>query len=661
MSKFVTRGELPGAVSSALAGQSIVKNVGGQPPDSAGNVSLTKTKFSGMTIPIFKTLNGLDNLGSTLPATAFALGTGGGLISSSSGSTASGYRYLPRAVDDARYTRTDWLIDWDPSESSASITVGLGISGGTTQINIANSGGNVVVTLYNASGSTVTTSAALTGRQTFSLSIATGNGGLTESAHVLSSHSAFTQTNPFRQPTYQYQRMPVTRLDVAYFATNATSSRIVGWLHNSNSLDGDPAGTLLTQTCILHASGTPYISGTAPNVENESIIVLPPRSLLSTPLKALLFFHGRTDVYSGAINDTNGDNGYTSEAMLAQGYAYIAQTGGQSNTNREADWWGNPTGLSRMKQLYDVYAANVTNVGKLYLMGWSMGGVCALNWYRQYPGTVACIEMATPVTDLEDSAPTYGVQINATLKASCNAAYQCYWISQVASNLNNDPASDNGTNWRRASQPGALPDVGFRCYQVTTTSAAVSTANQQIAVASSANIPIGSYVYFRGSLQQRRVIQRATGAPNTLTFDAPATCLNGEPVCIVPTLPDGTPDPTAVDFQWASNRTAAWSSGTTYALGVVPVLENTAHPELDIKPWNPMRCPEVYNVPIHIGVAGDGTPTGNDGILANAMMFAFRDAVNAIYPGTVTMYIGSGSHVSGGQTPADTLAFFNSN
>jgi pimeloyl-ACP methyl ester carboxylesterase len=615
----------------------------------------TLRKDFGLLIPAFKTVNKFDNISGTLSATQLAIHSSGtGLISATGGTNADGYLKLPAEIEARNATRTDWLVAWDTTESTASITLGIGDAATGYMITIANTGGNVVVTF--PSGAAVT--GALTGTVNLSVSIATGNMGITCSVHVLGTPAALATNNPYRVPVFEYVKNVKTRLWHSYFKSNTTTSKIVGFLHNMKNWNGDPTGQLLTRTMLINAAGWTGLGGgsTLFLSEHDNMIIIPERTNTTTPLKVAHFFHGRTLTYKSIIDTTIADNAETGRQLLAAGYAIIATTGGAGNTNVEADYWGNPTGLGRASEVYDVLQNNITNVGKEYLIGWSMGGISASNYTRMNPDRVAAVWLCCPVLDLEETGNASAIQINTTLKSSLDAAYMNWYYSLVASNTA-DPQTDGGTNWKQVSDPGCLPSIGIRNYTVTTVASA-QTNQSTIPLTSGTRFYPGDYVFFKWSGQLRQVVYQGTGVPNSIALDAQVTVAASEPVSLI--RPDGK---VGYDFVWCNRPITEWSAGT-FGQNVY-VRRKSAHPELDVRPYNPTRFADFYaeiSVPFHIMVGGDGTSTGNDGILNNSQMFAFASAVNAIKAGVVTMIAGSGGHISAGNLSySDTLSLFNAN
>jgi hypothetical protein len=634
---------------------------------AAGGTSSTVAP-SQVVIPVFRTLGGLDNLGAAI-GTALALHASGGLISSVSGTAASGYLGLPREPSAHRVSRTDFLLDWDTAEAGATVRFGLGAVGDGYTVQIANSGGNVVVTHYDRAGATVTHSGPLTSRASLSVSLAVANGIMTTSVHLLDTSQTLEDTNPWLGPALAWRHTNAQMRPHAYVQTNAISSRIIGYLHNPDSIDGDATGALLTRTAVMHAASAAWNSSgmsTPPYMDTESIIVMPERASLSTALKCMWFFHARTGYMTDALVYpapalSGGRAAWdATRSLLAAGYAYVAIQGGPGVNNAHSDWWGNSNGLEKCRNLLDWLRSNVSNVGKAYLVGWSMGGVCAANFAKMQRGAVSAAYLITPVTDLEDSVPTYGVQISAGLKPSLDAAYARYWISQANTNLGNTPSADTtATWWRPVSAPGGMPDAAWRSGAVTTTSAA-TTSGAYADVSSAAVIQPGDYVCMQVSGIVKRVAYKALGLPNRLQFDGPITCKSGERVALLQYGP-GTSRPSSYgsDYYWVDGYMRTYSGGGTFGLGDI-VRANTATPALDVKPYNPIRTPEAFSPDMYwrIGVAGDGTQAGNDGILGNDMMYRFRDAINAVYPGRASIYAGSGAHVQGGFTAADMISFF---
>lgn len=617
---------------------------------SLQNIAVARRAY-GIVVPAFKSVGKFDNLSASLPATLLAIHSSGtGLVSSTAGTIALGYIRLPQEVTGFNITRSDCLGSYDMSETNRWMTFSLGDTATGYKINIYDSAGYWVIKWPSAA----TTKAAMTGTISFSVSFTTGNGGVTASVSVLGLPT-LTGANPFRVPVFEYNKLIKTKLFYAGFATSATTSKITGFLHNKGGWDGDPLGQLLTQTVVLNGAGTAYPTASG-SVEHENIIIIPSRSNLATPLKVVNFFHGRTQLHTSFIDVTIADSGSTARTLLNAGYAIIATSGGSSSWPQERDYWGNDAGIDRAGQTFDAINTNVKNIGKEYGIGWSMGGVSATNYIRRYPERVAALDLSCPVLDLEETGNSFAIQTNSTLKSSTDAAYNSWYISLVASNTA-DPQTDNGTNWRQVSGPGELPFVGVRNFTITTVGTA-ATANSTVALASGTRVYPGDVIYFKYSGQTRTIVNQATGVPNSVTLDAPITVAVGDPVSIV--RPDGR---SGYDFRWLNRPNLEWTAGT-YGADVFN-KRKSAHPELDVKPYNPANFYDLYaqlNVPIRITVGGDGTSTGNDGILNNAPMFAFRDGVNALRAGVVTLVAGSGSHITVGNISASgTLSLFNAN
>lgn len=629
--------------------------------------------FQGTVVPVFQTVASFDNLGAAL-GNPFCVASGGGLVACTQGTLASGYRRLPREANTSRVTRTDWQVIWDPTDTTGTVTLGIGLSTGLYNVTLSNTASGTMQAVFAGNGAgTTTTVAGVVGTSplTLTVSVVTGNGGVTLS--VLPQGAQIAQAAPDPWLTYQsvWQKMIQPRVTAAYFANSSATSKIMGWLHNSNGLDGDPNGVLLTRTVARNLAGfpNPFLTSTAilSNTSHENLIVIPERANPGIPLKAVMFFHGRTSYAPTDFTQVPGTSvpGETTDAtavaLEAAGYAIVADQGGNGFTNLFADYWGNIRGTTYAKETLDSFTKNVFNAGKVYALGQSLGGDGSLNFIRQYPNVIAAAYEATPAIDLNDTSCPLGLNCaGGTLQASINNAYQVIYVSQVGGNIGNNPITDSGANWQILAEAGANPDVGGISWSKTTVATA-TTNNANVPVASGVGFAPGDYVYFENSRLMRRIVYGASGAPNTLVLDSPVTVLVGDVVRRITKQSNGAPDPNSVDFSWA-NPTFGWVAGTTYASGAI-VFGPSNNEFNDEIAWNPQRNPESFGVtPIDIGIAGDGTCTGNDGFLANATMCAFADAVNAIYPSMVTEthYAGTNGsgHVSQAMVPANIIAFF---
>lgn len=116
--------------------------------------------------------------------------------------------------------------------------------------------------------------------------------------------------------------------------------------------------------------------------------------------------------------------------MLAQaGYLVLAVDHGGVAT------WSNATTMSRVDDAY-TYVMNLgAKSGKVGVMGWSMGGLTALNWIKRNPTKISCAWIWSPVSDLTwaRSNVTWGPEIT-TAYPSGSAGY----------NVADEPASWRG-------------------------------------------------------------------------------------------------------------------------------------------------------------------------------------------------------------------------
>ncbi|GAB3317962.1 hypothetical protein GCM10027299_09380 [Larkinella ripae] len=639
----------------SLLGPGDIPSVGG---GGSTNLAVLQKSF-GILIPAFRTANKFDNIGGSLSSpqlTVHASGTG--LVSGTGGSNADGYLKLPQEITARSTTRTDWRISFDMTESgSPAITVGVGEAANGYMITLAKSGSNLVVT--QPSGATVT--GALSGTVNISVSIATANGGVTSSVQVLGTPTSLTSTsNPLRVPVFEWARLTKNRQWYAYFKTNTTSSRIVGFLHNQAGWDGDPTGQLLTRTMVVNAVGAIGNSSTL-DPDHESMIILPERSSLTTAQRVVQYFHHKGGFYNTILSTSVLDAGETARQILLAGYALIATTGGMStNTLAETENWGNPEAVGKASEVFEKLQANVRNLGKEYLLGTSMGGGWALNYTRRNPERIGAIWLSCPAVNFEETG-TGSIQANSGLKQSLDLAYSSWYISLVASNTA-DPQTDGGTNWRQVSSPGALPELGVRLATQTTVNGAVSNS-ATVVLAATTKVFAGDWVYFKLAGQLRQVTH-TSAASTSIFLDAPVTLVTGD---LVSVLREPATNSVGYEFNWVQrNRNVQWTAGTYGAGGFRK--RASAVPELDIRPHNPARYADFYaslNVPITIMVPTGGS-SANDGILNLAPMYQFRDDVNALRTGLVTLVVGtSAAHLAAGTFKATgtngTVDTFNAN
>jgi hypothetical protein len=602
--------------------------------------TVTARNNFGLIIRAFTAANKFDNLGAALSATPLAIhSSGSGLVSSTPGTDADGYVKLPREMSLDNRGRAGVPLTIDTTASGENITVALGnaANGAVVTISIGASG-SVSATVL---GTTVT--GTLSGTVNMWVDFATGNQTLTPSVHLLGAPAALAVGNPWRTPIYGSSTGYLPNLAHIYLKTNATSSRIMGLLHNATSWDGDPQGLLLGRTMLINPAGIPG--------DHDSYIIVPDRADPSVALKSALFFHQKDGLLTANINaatGTAGDAGETARQLLAAGYALLATNGGAAATYlTETNWWGNPMGLNRSHEVYTALTEGIRNTGKLYLIGWSMGGVCALNYLRAFPGLVGAVYLSCPVVDLEETG-TNSVQGTTSLKSSLDTAYAAWYYSLIASNAA-VPATDDGTSWRQVSDPGGLPHPGYLAPAKTT---ATSASPPNLTLASNVGYLPGDIFLKRAGkgVRLRSFNQGNTTIVGISPSLATSDVTSGEPVGILGTR--------GYDSAWVGRSNLVYAASTQgqytfqkqYGANVVN----------NYRPHNPMRFADYYaalGVAIRIRTAG--ARSANDGILNNEPMYAFADAVNAKAAGLVVITAGTGGHIATDSMSAtDTLSWF---
>lgn len=144
-----------------------------------------------------------------------------------------------------------------------------------------------------------------------------------------------------------------------------------------------------------------YLAG-----EGELFITSRIHRLGETGRLGIIALHGRG---ANGLTWSPGWSGGDHVAELANDFIILSPDAGGTLT------WGNNTAMSAIDAAYTYLRGTLGANGstKIGLMGWSMGGLNALNWLKRNPEKVACTWLWSPMTNLGAAqAGAYTAEIN---------------------------------------------------------------------------------------------------------------------------------------------------------------------------------------------------------------------------------------------------------
>lgn len=151
---------------------------------------------------------------------------------------------------------------------------------------------------------------------------------------------------------------------------------------------------------------------------NEGSLYLRRAGLRSGEGKGIICLHGRggTCLQFAPFGVRDFAPGYFAQLLAMEGYRVLAidDMGGSA--------WGNVDALARIDDAYAYLMAQGATPGEIGLMGWSMGGMAALNWIARNKVKVGGAYLWCPATNLDyfHASPTYAAEINAAYPSYAN-------------------------------------------------------------------------------------------------------------------------------------------------------------------------------------------------------------------------------------------------
>jgi dienelactone hydrolase len=183
----------------------------------------------------------------------------------------------------------------------------------------------------------------------------------------------------------------------------------------------------MSEVVIEKANG--YAGASYPN---EGSLFMYRRNQPAGEGPGIICLHGRGGTCLQYVAHTARDfaPGWGAYLLAREGYRVLAidDMGGAA--------WGNQTSTDRINDaIAYLQSTGGAKAGKVGIMGWSMGGIAALNWLDQNPVKHACSWLWCPATDLDY------FHNNATYTAEIDAAYPTYATSSVGQSPAATPAN----------------------------------------------------------------------------------------------------------------------------------------------------------------------------------------------------------------------------
>jgi fermentation-respiration switch protein FrsA (DUF1100 family) len=183
---------------------------------------------------------------------------------------------------------------------------------------------------------------------------------------------------------------------------------------------------------IRHTRGVGY-SATAPS--EAQLFVRHKRTKVDGTVPVIICCHSHNatlDQYTPGV-PTQVDPGWHVWMLAQAGYLLLAVE------HAGIAAWSNAATMARMDDAYAYAMTLGAKTGKVGIIGWSMGGLTALNWIKRNPTLVGASWLWAPVTDLDwaRTQSTWGTEITAAYPSG-SAGY----------NIHDEPAS-----WRGISVP----------------------------------------------------------------------------------------------------------------------------------------------------------------------------------------------------------------
>jgi pimeloyl-ACP methyl ester carboxylesterase len=143
------------------------------------------------------------------------------------------------------------------------------------------------------------------------------------------------------------------------------------------------------------------------------------------PTKLVIICHGASmGINSNGTGWTN-DSGYNRlvDNLINQGYAIMDSNGYDDSTSSGHEHWSCPQALSGYIKAYDYFTQNYNLDKNVYLYGFSMGGLTALNLAINRSIPIRCIMVGAPVISLYNQCVERGLNYDFLLAYGMGGTY----------------------------------------------------------------------------------------------------------------------------------------------------------------------------------------------------------------------------------------------
>jgi len=413
--------------------------------------------FNGVYEPLFEGVGGFASISGT-----FVIASGGGLIATTAGTTASGIINLPQIVNGSTMVwRFAALIQYNgdstnntdvyvqnPNDTSYGNFI-FYISGGNLCTSV---GGNSQLSVSGAvSGNSYWFVAASDGNQVITAIIPAAHGGIIAGSGTAANENykiyAATYANGAHTPAFE-------GMGQIYITQKSTTNIVKGVFFNIGSLSGGSDSRMqppaICPVSITRPDGT---------VDNTGIVFIPETYHDASPgqpqylVNHIHVTHPNNSTEQRGFLTTDPDGGAAFAYLRNAGFIMSLIRGDPSSfSNNYASPWGGANGLGVRRQLLAWIAANLPYVNNLFIIGQSMGGLDGLNLFMNDPSSISGYAGISAVANM--TAAYNGSNSGTAESSTIDAVYPSYYVSLQNSNTGN--ALSNTTWWQQVTLPGGL-------------------------------------------------------------------------------------------------------------------------------------------------------------------------------------------------------------
>lgn len=419
--------------------------------DSKYSLNSLDTQF-GVYIPEFQNTGQL----STISGGSFAIASGGGLVSSSSGTQCIGHINLSQPIDSTKKFRAAFLFEWN-GDTTNTMTVTL-YGPGTDDhyklgIQVPNTGTSNVMLQYGFSTNTSNACPMTSGqkywfylasdgtRHTYGIIPYAGSGGIaTVATAVNGADVALTQLNTVTSGGVA----PLGSLTRIRIDQRSATTKLLGVFVNQEKYTGG-SDTRLRPPASIPITVTPTnLTG-----DTSAFVRLPPGYNGRGGTDVVIWGHSNGNNSLDQLQTNATDGGALGAYLVNAGYMLASVSGDSSNLNSAVtSAWGAPYGLQYYKALVDKIRADFPGVRNFYWVGLSMGCINGLSFHKRYPGNLKKLVGISGVTNLSDC-----YNLGGSIQTAIQTAYITHYVCIQAGTGN---AVTNTSFWTPITSPGQI-------------------------------------------------------------------------------------------------------------------------------------------------------------------------------------------------------------